>query len=181
MYDLVRPCLRCPSSLIGLTCSRFDAMWRFISDFTLCDRIDFFHSTYTKVGSLYFGISLAGSDVFGIWERAPRLKKDHPPLLKFYCRGSAMTVPWMRLLRMNLSMYSVNFQKFSERGGRKGLLGWDLIQRAFWHTFQVHNHLYQFTSWRSSIRCSRTTPLEQSPYTCPSTWFLSLDTFRRKL
>jgi len=28
------------------------------------------------------------------------------------------------------------------------------------------------TSWRSSIRCCRTTALEQSSYTCPSTWFV---------
>ena len=38
--------------------------------------------------------------------------------------------------------------------------------------FQVHDHLYQFTSWRSSIHCCQTTSLEQSCYTCPSTWFV---------
>jgi len=38
--------------------------------------------------------------------------------------------------------------------------------------FQVHHHCYQFTSWRSNIRCCRTTPLEQSSYKCRSTWFV---------
>jgi len=37
--------------------------------------------------------------------------------------------------------------------------------------FQVHHHRYQLTSWRSNIRCCRTTSLEQTSYTCPSTWF----------
>jgi len=36
--------------------------------------------------------------------------------------------------------------------------------------FQVQYHWYQFTSWKSNIRCCRTTPLEQSSYTRPSTW-----------
>jgi len=30
--------------------------------------------------------------------------------------------------------------------------------------FQVHHHWYQFTSWRSSIRCCLTTPLEQTVF-----------------
>jgi len=34
--------------------------------------------------------------------------------------------------------------------------------------FQVHYCSYQFTSWRSSIRCCQTT----YSYTCPSTWFV---------
>jgi len=36
--------------------------------------------------------------------------------------------------------------------------------------FQKHYHSYQFTSRRLSICCCRTTPLQQSSYSCPSTW-----------
>ena len=38
--------------------------------------------------------------------------------------------------------------------------------------FQLHYHLYQFTSWTASIHCCQTMPLGQSSYACPSTWFV---------
>jgi len=39
-------------------------------------------------------------------------------------------------------------------------------------TLSVHYHLHQFTSWRWSFLCCRTTPLEHSSYTCPPSWFV---------
>ena len=43
--------------------------------------------------------------------------------------------------------------------------------------FQVQYHWYQFTSWRSSIRCFRITPLEKSSYICP--WTPSVTNWKR--
>ena len=84
---------------------------------------------------------------------------------------------------------SVTLNDLERRNGRYSALGWrhhicQMIGSSLSPPGRRHQlrssdnfkctimQLHQFTSWRSSIRCCLTMPLEHSFYTCPSTWFV---------